>query len=181
MVVRCLGKVNYKVEMNDKWKKRKIMHINMLRKWHVPLDSAYLSLRMVEDSEELEGSEGSKELCGWEGDPTGEVEERLVIGEDLDDQQRVELEELLEESRDVLQNEPGRTSWTEHYIAAEGARLVRQSPYHIPHAYWEIVQKELVEMEEKGVIEPSTSDWVSPIVLVGKGIGPCAFVWTSDV
>ena len=43
------------------------------------------------------------------------------------------------------------------------------------------MQKELVEMEEKGVIEPSTSDWVSPIVLVGKGIGPCAFVWTSDV
>ena len=57
MVVRCLGKVKYKVETNDKRKKRKIMHINMLRKWHVPLDPAYLSLRMVEDSEELEGSE----------------------------------------------------------------------------------------------------------------------------
>lgn len=38
-----------------------------------------------------------------------------MIGEDLDDQHRAELEELLEESRDVLQNEPGRTSWTEHY------------------------------------------------------------------
>lgn len=63
MVVRCLGKVNYKVERNDKRKNRK-MYINMLRKWHVPLDPAYLSLRMVEDSEE--GSEGSKELCGWE-------------------------------------------------------------------------------------------------------------------
>ena len=57
VVVRRLGKVNYEVEMKDKRKKRKIMHINMLRKWHVPLDPAYLSLRMVEDSEELEGSE----------------------------------------------------------------------------------------------------------------------------
>ena len=89
MVVWHLGKVNYEVEMKDKWK-RKIMHVNMLRKWRVPLDLAYLSLGMEEDSEELEGSGGSEELCGLDGDPSGEVEERPVIGENLDDEQRVQ-------------------------------------------------------------------------------------------
>ena len=89
MVVWHLGKVNYEVEMKDKWK-RKIMHVNLFRKWCVPLDLAYLSLGMEEDSEELEGSGGSEELCGSDGDPRGEVEERPVIGENLDDQQRVQ-------------------------------------------------------------------------------------------
>jgi len=126
---------------------------------------------MEEDSEPLEGSRGSEELYGWDGDPSGEVGERPVIGENLDDQQRVELEELLEKSRYVLQSQPGKTSWTEHYIDVEVARLVRQLPYRIPHAYWEKVQKELAEMEEKGMIEPSVNDWASPIVLVGKRDG----------
>lgn len=56
-------------------------------------------------------------------------------------------------------------------INAEGARPIKQTPYHIPYAYREMVKKELVEVEEKGIIEPSTSDWAFPLVLVGKKDG----------
>ena len=51
------------------------------------------------------------------------------------------------------------------HIDAEGAQPIKQTPYR------EMVKKELVEMEEKGIIEPSTSDWASPLVLVGKKDG----------
>ena len=35
-VLRRVVEVNYKVYMPDKWKRRAILHINMLKKWHQP-------------------------------------------------------------------------------------------------------------------------------------------------
>ena len=61
VVVRRLGKVNYEVEMDDKRKKKKTMHVNMLRKWHAPTDMAYLSLGMVEVEE-------GEEVVDWKED-----------------------------------------------------------------------------------------------------------------
>lgn len=53
----------------------------------------------------------------------------------------------------------------------------KQAPYRLPHAYREIVQKELQEMQRDGTIEPSTSEWASPIVLVPKKDGSlCMYV-----
>ena len=78
---------------------------------------------------------------------------------------------MLEEFADVMQDEPGRTSLMEHRIEAEGAHPVRQSPYRIPYSYRESVQAEMKEMEEKGVIEESMSEWASPMVIVRKKDG----------
>ena len=48
---------------------------------------------------------------------------------------------------------------------------VRAPRYRYPPAAQDIIQKLLTEMEEKGIIEPSTSAWLSPIVLVKKPDG----------
>ena len=48
---------------------------------------------------------------------------------------------------------------------------MKQRPYRLPHAYWEEVKQELKAMLAEGVIEPSQSDWASPIVLVRKKDG----------
>ena len=40
-VVKRVGKVNYLVNMHDQRKKRRIFHINMLRRWHVPKATGY--------------------------------------------------------------------------------------------------------------------------------------------
>ena len=45
--------------------------------------------------------------------------------------------------------------------------LIKQPPYHLPHAYHEQVQEQL-EMLESGIIDESTSEWASPIVIVHK-------------
>ena len=41
----------------------------------------------------------------------------------------------------------------------------------LPHAYRELVHKEIQEMLDEGMIEPSSSEWTSPIVLVNKKDG----------
>ena len=48
---------------------------------------------------------------------------------------------------------------------------MKQSPYCLPHAYWEEVKQEMKAMLAEGVIQPSQSDWTSPIVLVRKKDG----------
>ena len=48
---------------------------------------------------------------------------------------------------------------------------MKQRPYCLPHAYREEVKQDLKAMLAEGVIEPSQSDWASPIVLVRKKDG----------
>ena len=69
-----------------------------------------------------------------------------------------------------MQSKPGRTHLANHNIETGAARPVNQPPYHLPHAYRDEVLKELAEMEE-GVIEPSMSEWASPMVLAKKKDG----------
>ena len=66
---------------------------------------------------------------------------------------------------------PGRTTEAEHKVTTTGARPVRLPPYRLPHAYRDLVEKEIKEMLDAGVMEPSSSEWVTPIVLVDKKDG----------
>ena len=64
-----------------------------------------------------------------------------------------------------------------HNIEVQDARPLRQPPYRLPHAFRELVQK---EMQRSGVIEPYTSEWASSIVLVRKKGWDNAFLcWLS--
>ena len=161
-VVRKCGKVNYEVKMNDRRKQRRVFHVNMLKEWHTPVESACVVIDSVEED---------KEIVDWKEVQAVSEQEGPTIGEGLSDEQSGELREMLKEFADVMQDEPGRTNLIEHRIEVNGARPVRQAPYRIPYAYRELVQEEMKEMEEKGVIEKSSSEWASPIVLVGKKDG----------
>ena len=70
----------------------------------------------------------------------------------------------------MLQGKPGRTNAAVHSINTE-AKPFRLQPYRIPHAYKEEVAKELKEMERNNIIEPSSSEWASPNVIVRKKDG----------
>ena len=80
----------------------------------------------------------------------------------------MELKALLGEFSEVIQDQPGRTTLAEHNIECGTACPVRLPPYHLPHAYKETVRQEIRDMLEQGIIEPSSSEWSSPIVLVKK-------------
>ena len=56
----------------------------------------------------------------------------------------------------------------QHFIHTADSRPIKQHTYWLPYAYWEEVKQELREMLGEEVIEPSQSDWMSPIVLIRK-------------
>ena len=71
----------------------------------------------------------------------------------------------------MFKSKPGKTNAIKHFIHTTDSSPVKQRPYRLPHAYWKEVKQELKAMFAEGVIEPSQSDWASPIVLVRKKDG----------
>ena len=59
-------------------------------------------------------------------------------------------------------------------INTSDAAPVRQRAYRTPHLR-DTLREELRKMEEQGVIEPSSSPWASPVVLIKKKNGKVRF------
>ena len=91
----------------------------------------------------------------------------------LSKSQRCELQKLLDEFTDLLKDKPGRTTIVEknHTINTDMANPVHLPPYRVPHVYREMVESELKEMLDNGIIESSASQWSASMVLVKKKDG----------
>ena len=86
-----VNKVIYQVEMQNKRKRLRNFHINMLRKWHEPLATSY----WVEDVEEKD------ELHLW----NEEEEQSYEIADQFTEEQRAERRHLLEQYKGTLQED----------------------------------------------------------------------------
>ena len=88
---------------------------------------------------------------------------------------RSTLIQLLERHRDVfaLPGEPlGATDRAEHHIKLKPATNPVYIPaYRLPHSQRQVVEEQIKEMLEQGVIENFRSPWNSPLFLVPKKNG----------
>ena len=69
----------------------------------------------------------------------------------------------------------GRTNVVRHMISTGDADPVRQSPHRVPFHQQSMVKQMPDDMLSKGVIEPASGPWSSPIVLVPKKDGSICF------
>ena len=69
----------------------------------------------------------------------------------------------------------GRTGIIKHRIDTQGATPIRQPPHRLPLAKKDEAQQAIGDMRRQGIIEPSTSPWASPVVLVRKKDGGTRF------
>ena len=150
-----VGKVNYRISTPGHWKKTVVYHINMLQKWHMPVETNLLA---------TENPDEPDDIPFWNDTGDG----MATVGGHLTQIQAQELDTLLKTHWCVFQDLLGHTVLAEHCIPTDNGTQVRLPPYRIPHAFREEVHKELKEMLAHSIIEPSTSDWAAPIVLVQK-------------
>ena len=153
--------------MHDRQNKKRVFHVNMLKQFHSPaaVNSNFLvdeTGQTSVDSELLD-----EEIPSWNSHHSGNPK----TGEQLSELQQSNLQKLLNEFVDVLQDKPGRTTTVKHTIDTGTASPVRLPPYRVPHAYRDMVESELKDMLENGIIEPSASQWSVPMVLVQKKDG----------
>lgn len=85
---------------------------------------------------------------------------------------------LLQEYRDIFAVHPdelGRTNLVQHHIETDSHPPIRSRPYRVPQTQKEAIQKHIDDMLNRDVIQPSTSPWASPVVLVPKSDGTTRF------
>jgi len=89
---------------------------------------------------------------------------------------RGDVHDLLKEYRTLWAGQLGKVDVTPHRIeVTSGARPRRAQPYRASHASREVIAKEVQRQRDLGVIEPSSAEWVFPVVLVPKPDGAMRF------
>lgn len=94
-----------------------------------------------------------------------------MISADLSHTQAEDLRRVLLSYSDIfdLENRPlGQTTVVQHSIHTGDAQPVHRRPYRVSAAERAIIQKEVDKMLAKNIIEPSSSPWAAPVVLVKK-------------
>ena len=96
----------------------------------------------------------------------------------LNDDEAEQLTDLLLEYSDIFavnDADLGRTGIIKHKINTGSAAPIRQHPRRLPTWQQTEADKQVGEMLEKGINEPSASPWSSPVVLVRKKDGTMRF------
>ncbi|GFT61666.1 retrovirus-related Pol polyprotein from transposon 412 [Trichonephila clavipes] len=102
----------------------------------------------------------------------------LLENVELSPEQKSSAERLFQEFKDVFSrnsSDIGHTTVTQHRIDTADHPPIKQHPRRLPFAKQEEVGTLLREMQENDIIEPSSSPWASPIVLVRKKDGSTRF------
>nr|XP_021325913.1 uncharacterized protein LOC110438340 [Danio rerio] len=148
-VLEKIGPVTYRVQQQGKRKADQLYHINLLKKWigtRVQLAALATSEPVVVD-----------------------------INPHLSAAQKGDLRHLIGQFPDVFSYLPGQTSLLQHDIRTPPGVIIRQRPYRVPEARRQAIEEEIKQMLKLGVIEPSSSPWSSPIVMVPKPDGTLRF------
>ncbi|GBO45566.1 Retrovirus-related Pol polyprotein from transposon 297 [Araneus ventricosus] len=87
-------------------------------------------------------------------------------------QQRAELSDVLRKYSDVFSSKPGRAMVEGHSVrVTPDCCPKRLKPYRVPIALQDEVDRQIKELLELDLIEPSDSDWAHPVVCVAKKNG----------
>ena len=104
----------------------------------------------------------------------------LRSSQNLSPEDKISFKQLLIKYQDTCfrsSHDLGRTTLVEHHINfVSGTKPIKQAPYRLPLAKRTEAKKEIQMMADRDLIEPSTSLFSSPAIIVPKknvGIGFC--------
>ena len=175
-VVEIVNRMDYKVDVDSVVG---TYHANMLKQYverktvtsHCLLSSeAKVTVDDETDTEEL-GLDG----CAFPTAKQPQSYNDVSVSDALTSEQRAEVEALIEQYPDLLTSVPGRTDLIQHDIKLSTSEPIRSKGYPVPFKACDVMDSEIKEMLELGVIEKSVSPFSSPVVLVPKKDGSVRF------
>ena len=133
----------------------------------------------VKDEVEPVGSTCARVVGGSVVNRNQQLLEALHLNQGgLSEQQFQELQSALLEASDVFamdSSELGHTSLVQHSIDTGDHPPIKQHPYRTPMIRREQMAKMIDDMQKQGIIQPTSSPWASPVVLVPKKDGTTRF------
>ena len=174
-VVEVVNRMDYKIDVNGVVS---TYHANMLKQYverRNELSHCLLSAEAIETADDDDIEDFPLDDCTF---PTAQKPESfrdVSISNTLTSEQRKEVETLMKQYPDVLSSLPGRTDQIQHDIKLLTSEPIRTKGYSIPYKTRSVMETEIQDMLDLGVIEPSISPYSSPIVLVPKKDGSVRF------
>ncbi|KAK7934058.1 hypothetical protein WMY93_004954 [Mugilogobius chulae] len=161
-IQRKTGPVTYELLMPDRRKKYQIFHINLLKEWVDRPSQLSLLARAVTDEEELQEQYF----------PSPAETPVFPDVSHLSSEQQQDLQVYMTD--ELFSARPGNTHLIQHQIRlrSPGQQPIRDTTCRIPAKLVPELKREVEEMLETGIIEPSRSEWCSPVVLVPKKEDP---------
>ena len=127
----------------------------------------------------LQEDEDIELMAGGESSETSleDVVESLLKEVEVSPEEKEEARSFLRQHHKAfsIHGELGRYTKHPFSINTGNAKPIRQMPRPVPFHRKAEVDKQLDEMLEKGIIEPSDSEWASPILMVKKADGSLRF------
>ena len=171
-VVRCHSNgVDYYIKVGNK---TKIYHANMLKEYirRPQVNAIVAEEPHIKHSSDLFVNDNKTEIpmedCLEDYFPDLSTKTIVNVNEALLDEQKVELDKLLRSYTDVLSDIPGRTKALTHSIKLNSSEPIRVKHYPIPVHLEDEFNKEVDKMLKMDIIQPSNSDFSSPVVLLRK-------------
>ncbi|XP_053400680.1 uncharacterized protein LOC128557380 [Mercenaria mercenaria] len=165
-VVDVVNKMDFKVKVGDKIG---LYHINLLKKYEERQDIFAGSVAVIEadvsTDTEVVDNENLLDLVRIGG---SETYENVQINPHLSESQITDIKPLIKQYQDIFTESPGTTNLVEHKVELTTTEPVRVKQYPIPYAKRNEVNQEVQHMLKAGIIEPATSAYSSPIVMVKK-------------
>ncbi|XP_063627002.1 uncharacterized protein LOC134798550 [Cydia splendana] len=93
----------------------------------------------------------------------------------ITDKQKQQLEKLLESEFEQCDNSPKGNTWVQHKIKMKHNEPIKQKYYPRNPSQQQIIDQQVKDMLEQGIIEKSDSPYSSPVVLVKKENGQYRF------
>jgi len=96
----------------------------------------------------------------------------LIRSDHMSIDERQSIFEICEEYAEIFHLEGDRLTFTnaaEHVINLNvDQQPIYQRPYRLPHSQQAEIKQQLDKMQQDGIIEPSSSPWNAPLLLVKK-------------
>ena len=169
LVEERLGACNFRLKLPHG---TKVVHGNIIKKYHTRTE--LVAAVSVVEGENVDTPELGDEVPVFPLERTeGPSDVHLDASASAAD--REQLMELAARFPRVLSDLPGRSKLSPCAIRLTDEEPVRVKQYPLPHSQHEAVNSEIAEMLKLGVIEPSTSPYTAPVLIVKKKDGKNRF------
>lgn len=170
-ILKKTGNCNYLLDMGHGGEK--VFHINLLKEYidrQKPQNVILASIGVVQDptSDATADFDISKVVLGVA--PTTQTETMDDIGYDsnMSDNHKSQAQTVFRKHSHMLTDLPGQTKLVEHTITLTNDKPVNVRQYPLPFESNVTVEEEVKKMLAMGIIDPSSSPYSSPVVLVKK-------------
>ena len=174
-VEQQVGPVDYVISTPNRRKKKRVCHINLLKKYHErdpeldPLSTTGVDIMLQQTVSDAPECTAPTTLAPLTAIPDSQLSK---TGQQLTSSQTSDLSSLLTEFADVFSDAPGRTTLGVHHIELfPDTRPIRCTPYRLSPDKAKVLKEELSNLLDQGIVEESSSPWASPIVMVPKADG----------